>query len=183
MLSYSQCCLYYIYSVFTYLNYPSCYTMYMISHEPKDYTCPFCDWLAGNETEYKQNSDIVYQDEYVTAFVSPKWWVNNPGNVIVIPNHHYENLYDISEDALSHVYITIKKLAIAMRDSYPHCTATSTRQHNEPDGNQDVWHFHAHLFARYPNDNLYIQHENKRFVEPAERKVYADLLKKKLLEA
>jgi histidine triad (HIT) family protein len=49
----------------------------MFSHEPPNYLCPFCDWLAGNETDYKQNSDIVYQNDHVTAFIAPKWWVNN----------------------------------------------------------------------------------------------------------
>jgi histidine triad (HIT) family protein len=86
----------------------------MKSHQPLDCLCPFCDWLNGNETEYKQNSDIVFQDEFVTAFISPKWWVNNPGHVIIIPNRHYENLYEIPDDLLSRVYITAKKLAIAM---------------------------------------------------------------------
>ena len=153
----------------------------MLNHEPNDYLCPFCDWLSGNETEYKQKSDIVFQDEYLTAFISPKWWVNNPGHVIIIPNQHYENLYDIPDDLLTRVYIETKKLASAIRASYENCTGTSTRQHNEPDGNQDVWHFHTHLFPRFSNDKLYQNHDNKQFVLPKERKVYADILKKQLL--
>lgn len=150
-----------------------------MKHEPNDYLCPFCDWLAGNESDYKQNSDIVLQDKYITAFVSPKWWVNNPGNVIIIPNEHFENLYEIPDDLLSRIAIATKQIAIAMRTAYD-CTGTSTRQHNEPDGNQDVWHFHNHLFARYPDDKLYQNHDNKRFVEPAERKIYVDKLKAQL---
>lgn len=152
----------------------------MFSHQPDDYICPFCDWLAGNETPYKQNNDIVYQDEEVTAFVSPKWWVNNPGHVIVIPNSHHENIYDIPHDVLSKVYGTAKEMAIAIRHSYEGCTGTSMRQHNEPDGNQDVWHFHVHVFPRYTNDDLYLNHENKRFVEPEERKQYVATLRQYL---
>ncbi|HEU5122036.1 MAG TPA: HIT family protein [Candidatus Saccharimonadales bacterium] len=106
----------------------------MTSHEPPDYLCPFCDWLRGNETEYKQNGDIVYQDNDVTAFIAPKWWVNNPGHVIVIPNYHYENLYSITDEALSQVYTVVKKIGIAMRNAYD-CTGISTRQHNETKGN------------------------------------------------
>ena len=106
----------------------------------KNYLYPFCDWLAGNETSLKQNSDIVYQNEFVTAFISPKWWVNNPGHVIVIPNNHTENIYTISNTMLGYVYKTSKKIAVALRSSYEGCTGTSMRQHNEPDGNQDVWH-------------------------------------------
>ena len=39
----------------------------MYSHQPDNYVYPFCDWLSGNETEYKQNSDIVFQNDKVTA--------------------------------------------------------------------------------------------------------------------
>lgn len=150
---------------------------FMHSHQPSDYICPFCDWLSGNETEYKQNSDIVYQNQYVTAFVAPKWWVNNPGHVIVIPNSHDENLYSIPDDTLHETYSVVKKVALALRETYDNCTGTSTRQHNEPDGNQDVWHFHVHVYPRYENDKLYQNHDNKAFVGPAARKEYADKLK------
>lgn len=149
----------------------------MISHAPADYVCPFCDWLAGNETAYKQNNDIVYQDDTTMAFVSPKWWVNNPGHVIVIPKQHHENLYTIPDETLAEVYKTVKKVAVALRATYQNCTGTSTRQHNEPDGNQDVWHFHVHVYPRYPGDDLYKNHDNKRFVEPEERTAYADRLR------
>jgi histidine triad (HIT) family protein len=158
-----------------------CYTIFM-THEPEDYVCPFCDWLSGNETEYKRNSDIVYQDKSVTAFIAPKWWVNNPGHVIVIPNQHHENLYLIPDKALSEVYKTVKKTAIAIRDTYENCTGTSTRQHNEPAGNQDVWHFHVHVYPRYENDKLYQNHDNKQFVGPKEREPYAMMLKAYLQE-
>ena len=146
-------------------------------HEPNEYLCPFCDWLGGNQTEYKQNSDIVFQDDSITAFISPKWWINNPGHVIVIPNHHIENLYDIDDETLSHVAWATKRIAKAIRKSYDGCTGISTRQHNEPDGNQDVWHFHTHVFPRYPDDHLYENHQNKQFVAPHVRKTYADILR------
>lgn len=144
----------------------------MQSHEPVSYLCPFCDWLSGNETDYKRNSDIVYEDSETVAFISPKWWVNNPGHVIVIPRKHYENLYSIPQDSYAAVSKTVQKVAIAIRSTY-NCTGTSTRQHNEPDGNQDVWHLHVHVFPRYPSDKLYQSHENKHFVSPEERLPFA----------
>ncbi|HJP81269.1 MAG TPA: HIT family protein [Candidatus Saccharimonadales bacterium] len=153
----------------------------MISHEPSTYLCPFCDWLNGNETEYKQDTDIVFQDETVTAFVAPKWWVNNPGHIIIIPNQHFENLYSIPDDILTAVYRTVKKIAVAMRQTYD-CTGISTRQHNEPDGNQSVWHLHVHVFPRYKNDKLYQNHDNKSNATPEDRRKYVDLLKPKLQE-
>ncbi len=153
-----------------------------MNHAPHDYLCPFCDWLAGNDTPYKQKDDIVLQDSFITAFISPKWWINNPGHVIVIPNAHAENIYDIDDEALGRVASATKRIAWAIRKTYPGCTGTSTRQHNEPDGNQDVWHFHSHVFARYPNDRLYENHTKKHFVSPAERAPYAVRLREYLLQ-
>lgn len=45
--------------------------------------------------------------------------------------------------------------AFAMKNTYG-CEGISTRQHNEPAGNQDVWHYHLHVYPRYKNDNLYL---------------------------
>ncbi|HMQ96275.1 MAG TPA: HIT family protein [Candidatus Saccharibacteria bacterium] len=152
----------------------------MLYHEPKDYLCPFCSWLAGNETEYKRHSDIVLQDSHITAFISPKWWPNNPGNVIIIPNAHTENIYSIDNDSISRIAIATKQIAQAMRETYEGCTGISTRQHNEPDGNQAVWHFHSHVLPRYPEDNLYQNHANSHFAPPADRALYATLLRQHL---
>ncbi len=62
----------------------------MFNHAPNDYACPFCLFVQGGESKYNSQHDIVYQDELVTAFVSPRWWPNNPGNVIIVPHRHYE---------------------------------------------------------------------------------------------
>jgi histidine triad (HIT) family protein len=53
----------------------------------------------------------------------------------------------------------------------------STRQHNEPAGNQDVWHLHVHVFPRYPGDQLYKSPPLPEFVSQPERAVYADRLR------
>ena len=71
----------------------------MFNHAPKDYACPFCLLVQGGESKYNSQQDIVYQDELVTAFVSPRWWPNNPGNVIIVPNRHHENIYDLLSES------------------------------------------------------------------------------------
>ena len=146
------------------------------SHEPEGYTCPFCNFLAGNPDKYNSEEDIVYRNEFTTAFVAPKWWANNKGHVLVVPNNHYENIYSIPDDALAEVYKTVKKIATAIRSTYD-CDGTSTRQHNEPAGDQDVWHLHAHVYPRYENDNLYLNHDNSDFVEAELRVPYAEKLR------
>jgi histidine triad (HIT) family protein len=148
----------------------------MFNHAPADYTCPFCEFIAGRETPYKQLDDIVYQNDSVLAFISPKWWVNNPGHVIVITKKHFENIYDIPDEDFAEVNKAAKKIAIAIRETYG-CDGISTRQHNEPDGGQDVWHFHMHVFPRHKDDHLYENHENKTFVDPEARAPYARKLR------
>lgn len=148
----------------------------MFKHEPDDYDCPFCKIIAGKEDDYANKRDIVYQSDFVTAKIAPKWWINNHGSVLVVPNEHYENIYDIPDETLAEVYKVVKKIAIAIRNTYD-CSGTSTRQHNEPAGNQDVWHFHVHVFPRYEGDQLYQNHENKKFVTADDRLPYADKLR------
>ena len=149
----------------------------MFNHEPEHYACPFCSLIAGLESEHNRLQDIVLQNEHVTASIAPKWWVNNPGHVLVVPNQHYENLYDIPDDTLAEVYKAVKQVATAMRSTYEGCEGVSTRQHNEPAGNQDVWHLHVHVFPRYPNDELYLNHDKSAFVGAEARRPYAEKLR------
>ncbi len=148
----------------------------MFNHEPKGYDCPFCPLINGKDYGYNQQKDIIYKNKYTTAFIAPKWWVNNPGSVIVISNKHYENIYDIPDQVIGEIYKTVKKIAIAIKKTYK-SDGISTRQHNEPEGNQDVWHFHAHVFPRYTGDNLYQNHSQKRWVTSEEKAIYANKLK------
>jgi histidine triad (HIT) family protein len=146
------------------------------SHAPSDYACPFCRLLRGEETDRNRLSDIVWQDARTTAFVSPKWWAANRGHAIVIPNVHVENLHTIDDDLLGAVYATAKRVAIGLKSAYG-CNGTSTRQHNEPAGNQDVWHLHVHVFPRYEGDLLYERDADQHWPTPEERAPYAAKLR------
>ncbi|MGI8420575.1 MAG: HIT family protein [Candidatus Levyibacteriota bacterium] len=149
----------------------------MYNHQSENEPCVFCQFAHGKETEHKKKSDIVFEDTQTLAFISPKWWIHNPGHVIVIPKEHFENIYDIPDELLSHVHVVTKHIAIALKETY-NCDGTSIRQHNEPAGNQDLWHFHVHVFPRYKNDELYKNHDKYRFVTQDERKPYAEKLRK-----
>ncbi len=148
----------------------------MYSHAPENYECPFCRIASGVFEGYTQSSDVVYRDHIVTAFVASHWWQNNPGHVLVVPNRHIENIYDLTPDVAIYVYELARQLAIAFKEVYG-CDGTSIRQHSEPAGNQDVWHFHLHVFPRYDNDRLYELHRTKRLTTPEERRPYAEKLR------
>jgi len=68
-------------------------------------------------------------------------------------------------------------LAMAMKTAYP-CDGISTRQHNEPSGGQDVWHYHLHVTPRYKDDNYYATQGVSMSV--SERAMHAEKIKKHL---
>ena len=147
-----------------------------LSHQPADYACPFCRLVGGAVDLLSSQADIVYQTGAVTAFIAAAWWPENAGHVLVIPNAHHENIYDIPDDVLAAVQIAGKRIALALKAAYG-CDGTSFRQHNEPAGYQDVWHYHLHVFPRYHGDDLYLKSGQKRFTTPAERAPYAEKLR------
>jgi histidine triad (HIT) family protein len=63
----------------------------------------------------------------------------------------------------------------ALKETY-RCHGTSVRQHNEPAGNQDVWHYSLHVFPRYAGDNLCLNHADT-FWPSAEQRNYAERLR------
>jgi histidine triad (HIT) family protein len=153
--------------------------MALYSYEPDGYRCPFCRVAAGEDLgeNYTKQSDIVYRDEAATAFISSAWWPENAGHVLVVPNGHYENVYAIPDDALAAVQIVGKRVALALREVYGG-EGTSFRQHNEPGGNQEVWHYHLHVFPRYVADELYVRTYERRNTTPEEREPYAEKLRR-----
>jgi histidine triad (HIT) family protein len=60
------------------------------------------------------------------------------------------------------------------------CDGISIRQHNEPAGYQDVWHYHIHVTPRYLNNEFYLTYKEKNFMPPAERAKHAEKLKNSL---
>jgi histidine triad (HIT) family protein len=149
----------------------------MYNHAPDDYVCPLCQ-IARGELTLKGDSepDVIYRDNTITALVAGKWWRSNPGHVVIIPNAHIENLYDMPLDIGHAIFDYSKTIALAFKATYD-CDGTSTRQHNEPAGNQDAFHFHLHVFPRYNDDNLYLNQDNNYWPSADEKRPYAEKLR------
>jgi histidine triad (HIT) family protein len=150
----------------------------VFNHEPDGYTCPFCRLVAGlaDERGINDQRDIVRRGELATAFIAPRWWPNNHGHVLVVPNGHHENLYDLPAEHGHAVHDLVREVAIAVRQTYG-CAGTSVRQHNEPVGYQDVWHYHAHVFPRYAGDALYHSRPYPEFAPVERRLPFAERLR------
>ncbi|MDO8619298.1 MAG: HIT family protein [Candidatus Daviesbacteria bacterium] len=149
----------------------------MFNHQPKNYICPLCQIARGEKTERgSQEETVIYRDQYLTAFIAGKWWRSNPGHVIIIPNQHIENIYDLPGNIGHKIFDLSKKVSIGLKETYQ-CAGVSSRQHNEPAGNQDVWHYHLHIFPRYKEDNLYLNHKDTYWPSIQEKKPYVDKLR------
>ena len=150
----------------------------MNRHAPLDYICPICLGVKGveNDDTLIIQTDIVFRDEDVMAFVSSFFIGNNPGHLVVVPNDHYENLYEIPVAVGHRIFETTKRVAEAVRSAYE-CEGITTLQNNEPAGNQHAYHYHQHVFPRYEDDDLHAQMMNKELTDSAERRKYAELLR------
>ncbi len=148
------------------------------SHQPEGYRCPFCRLAAGANLsgEHSKQADIIFRDQAVTAFISSAWWPANPGHVLVVPNAHHENVYALPDDVLAAVHRVGKRVALALMATYD-CDGTSFRQHNGPGADQEVWHYHLHVFPRYVGDRLYARTDERRDTTARERRPYAERLR------
>ncbi|MBI4099210.1 HIT family protein, partial [Candidatus Parcubacteria bacterium] len=142
----------------------------MYNHRPEGYHCPFCQLASGVDLdqEHSLQSDLVYKDEYVMAFIARDKWPNNPGHVLIAPVGHYENIYDLPDTLISKIHSLEKLIALGIKQEY-RSDGVSSRQHNEPDGGQDVWHYHLAVFPRYKNDELYLNIYKRQRSDPQER--------------
>ena len=147
----------------------------MYNHAPKDYECPLCA-IANDEIEkgpLYSPDDLIYLDQEIYAMISAYQWPKNPGNVVVVPKAHYENIYDLPIRLATRIHDLARGIALAMKSEWK-CDGVSTRQHNEPAGNQDTWHYHMHVTPRFHGDELYKTYKaGKSVMSPRDRARYA----------
>ena len=86
------------------------------------------------------------------------------------------HIYDLPLDYSAKIHDFSKKVAIALKETFK-CDGVSTRQHNEPDGGQELWHYHLHVFPRYKGDELYLNTYKRRKTTVEERLPYAEKLR------
>ncbi|MGJ9404497.1 HIT family protein [Arthrobacter sp. KK5.5] len=142
------------------------------SHAPADYACPFCELLSGgpySESNLCAPTDLVYRDERVAVIMACDGFGHHGGHAMVIPVPHLETLYELDDSIATAVMLASRRVAVAMKLAWSP-DGTSTRQHNEPAGNQHVWHYHQHVFPRYHGDDLYRQLRHRVSVEDRARK-------------
>lgn len=107
----------------------------MYNHATKNYICPICIAVQGleNDSTLIRQSDIVYKDSLVTAFIGSFFVKNNPGHIIIVPNEHFENIYSLPNDLNARISMIARHAALALK-STRNCDGVTTLQNNEPAG-------------------------------------------------
>ena len=140
---------------------------------PAGYDCPFCR-LAETLAAPRRESAIVLVEPRVFVFVPLHHYAGIRGNCLVVPRDHYEHVLDIPEGLGADFFRATRLVAEAMQAAYG-CEGISTRQHNGAAGDQDVWHYHLHVFPRFHDDGFH--RGEKVLYEAGERMRVADQLR------
>lgn len=99
--------------------------------------CIFCKIIKREIPCFK-----VYEDEHVLSFAD----INpiSDGHILIIPKQHAENIFEISEEALSAIHLASKKIASGMKSALD-ADGIACLQLNGRGVNQVVMHYHLHL--------------------------------------
>lgn len=114
-----------------------------------DSNCIFCKIIAGEIP-----SAVVYEDDDFRAILDV-----NPasrGHVIILPKNHAANIFELSEEDASKVFVVAKKIAEALKKTYS-CDGVNILQNNGEAAGQTVFHLHVHVIPRFENDGIDMQ--------------------------
>ncbi len=80
---------------------------------------------------------MIYQTRHAAAIMACDGFGKYGGHVMIIPTAHLESLYDLDDEVGAAIMRETRRIALAMKLAWAP-EGTSTRQHNEPAGNQHV---------------------------------------------
>ena len=103
--------------------------------------CIFCKIINGDITSYK-----IYEDNLVYAFldINP----DSPGHTLIIPKKHYQDLVNIDNETLLHIFDVARILKKKLEEKLFIDGLTLIQNNGDV---QEVKHFHLHLKPYYNN--------------------------------
>ncbi|HEX6957874.1 MAG TPA: HIT family protein [Ferrovibrio sp.] len=112
---------------------------------PHDAGCIFCKIVKGEAPSFK-----LYEDDLTFAIMDINPF--NHGHALVLSKGHYANLHEATEDSVSAVARTAKKIAAAVADAVKP-DGINIVQANGQGAAQSVLHYHVHVLPRRIGDN------------------------------
>ncbi len=108
--------------------------------------CVFCKVCAQELT-----AKIIYQDKILSCFLPRTMEVY--GHLLIVPNKHYENIFDIPEEELTQIIKFAKRISLHLKERLG-ATGINILHASGKSAQQSVSHFHIHIFPRFDNDGL-----------------------------
>lgn len=102
----------------------------------------FCKIINGEIPTKK-----IYEDNLVMVImdVNPR----SNGHCLVIPKNHYQDLYDIDDNTLTHIFLTARKICTLLKEKLQ-CNGITLEQNNGEC--QEVKHYHLHIIPRFEKE-------------------------------
>ena len=75
------------------------------------------------------------------------------GHVLILPKEHAANVFELSEETASKVFVLAKKIATVLKE-VTGCEGVNILQNNGEIAGQTVFHFHLHMIPRYKGDEV-----------------------------
>lgn len=104
--------------------------------------CVFCAIVAGTRSAH-----LVHQSPAVIAFLDQFRQPADTAHVLVIPRAHVENIYGVNERLGSDLFAAHVLVARAIKRAF-NPDGITTWSSNERGANQEVPHFHLHVYPR-----------------------------------
>ena len=78
------------------------------------------------------------------------------GHIIILPKQHAANVFELSEELASKIYVVAQKIAKVVKEEVE-CEGINILQNNGEVAGQTVFHLHMHVIPRYTNDGIQIK--------------------------
>ena len=122
--------------------------------------CIFCEIITGNQPGirlYEDKKTIAILDIYPIA----------KAHTLVIPKVHSRNLFDIQEEDMSAVGVTVCRVANVLKQVLQ-CDGINIFQGNEKAALQEIYHTHFHVLPRWFDDKIVFGAQRERLKEDPE---------------
>lgn len=104
--------------------------------------------------ERKIPSHIVYEDDLVIAFLDITQ--STKGHTLVVTKSPYENILEVPEDVLKHLFGVVQKLSKGIQQAF-NPSGINLLNNNGSTAGQTVFHYHVHIIPRYDKEEITIK--------------------------
>ncbi|MFX1516981.1 MAG: HIT family protein [Promethearchaeota archaeon] len=122
--------------------------------------CIFCEIITGNQPGIR-----LYEDKKTIAILDI--YPITKAHTLVIPKVHSRNLFDIQEEDMSAVGVTVCRVANVLKQVLQ-CDGINIFQGNEKAALQEIYHTHFHVLPRWFNDKIVFGAQRERLREDPE---------------